>query len=369
MFSMPRLAHLIAPAAAAMALLGCSGSTDGGTGPRDPPDPTDPSSSLVCTISSDKIFSGGVARDGIPALNNPEVAPGDQSFMGDDERVLGLVVSGQARAYPIGILWWHELINDTLGGLPVLVSYCPLTGSGIAFDPRINGELRSFGVSGLLFENNLIMFDRTKESLWNQMLLGSQCGPDRGTALTRLPMIEATWGQWKQMHPNTTFVTTNTGFPRDYRLYPYENYDDPNNPETLYPTSRFSTQRPPKELILGVQDGSSAVAFPFGTLTELGLVVALNDSIGTTPLLVMFLADDQVAIGFDRRVNGQTLTFSVADFAAPTFSDAETGSIWDATGVAIAGPLQGSRLAMHPDAITVFWFAWSVYYPSTRLFE
>ena len=364
MFGMARFVSVLAPAATAVALLGCSGTSDGGL-----TDPPDPNNSLVCSIPSDKIFSGGVARDGIPALTNPEVGPADQSVMGDEDRVLGLVVGGQARAYPIGILWWHEVINDTLGGLPVLVSYCPLTGSGLAFDPRINGELRNFGVSGLLFENNLIMFDRTNESLWNQLLLGSQCGPDRGTALTRLPMIEATWGQWKRMHPTTTFVTTNTGFFQDYRLYPYDNYDDLNNPDTLFPTSRFSTKRPPKELILGVQDGSSAVAFPFGTLTERGLVVALNDSVGTTPLLVMFLAGEQTAIGFDRRVDGQTLTFSVADFAAPTFRDAETGSTWDATGVATAGPLQGAKLAMYPDAVTLFWFSWSVYYPTTRLFE
>jgi len=363
MLGMPRLVSLVAPAV--VVLLGCSGTSDGGPGPTDP----DPNKSLVCTIPTDKIVSGGVARDGIPALTNPQVGRAEGSVMGDEERVLGLVVGGQARAYPIGILWWHEVINDTLGGLPVLVSYCPLTGSGLAFDPTIDGELRNFGVSGLLFENNLIMFDRTNESLWNQLLLGSQCGPDRGIALTRFPIIEATWGQWKRMHPNTTFVTTNTGFFLDYRLYPYENYDDPNNPETLFPTTRFSTKRPPKELILGVQDGSSAVAFPFGSLTELGSVVALNDSVGTTPLLVMFLADDQTAIGFDRRVNGQTLTFSVANFNTPTFTDTETGSTWDATGVAITGALQGSRLAMHPDAITVFWFAWSVYYPTTRLVE
>ena len=364
MHGMARFSRLLASAATAT-LIGCSGGSDGGSGPTEP----DPNANLVCNISTDKIFNGGVGRDGIPSLTNPDVAPSEESLMGNSERVLGLVVGGEARAYGMGILWWHEVINDTLGGLPVLVSYCPLTGSGIAFDPRIDGEARNFGVSGLLFENNLIMFDRTKESLWNQMLLGSQCGPDRGTSLTRLPIVETTWGIWKQMHPNTTFVTTDTGFLLNYRQYPYDDYDDVDNPDTLYPTSRFSTRRPPKELVLGIQENSLAVAFPFGTLGEKGLVVAHNDSIGTTPFLVMFLKDQQTAWAFDRRVNGQTLTFSVVEQFTPTFTDEETGSTWDLTGLATAGPLQGERLALHPDAITVFWFAWSVYYPTTRLFE
>ena len=360
---MPRLSRLLGSATAAT-LIGCSGGSAVGSGPTEP----DPNATLVCNIPTGKIFSV-LTRDAIPSLTNPDVARSEESLMGNSERVLGLVVGGEARAYRMGILWWHEVINDTLGGLPVLVSYCPLTGSGIAFDPRIDGEARNFGVSGLLFENNLIMFDRTNESLWNQMLLGSQCGLDRGTSLTRLPIVETTWGIWKQMHPNTTFVTNDTGFFKNYRQYPYDDYADVDNPDTLFPTSRFSTQRPPKELVLGIQENSLAVAFPFGTLGEKSLVVAHNDSIGTTPFLVMFLKDQQTAWAFDRRVNGQTLTFSVVEQFTPTFTDEETGSTWDLTGLAMTGPLQGEQLALLPDAITVFWFAWSVYYPATRLFE
>ena len=363
MLGMQRLAQLVAPAAA-VALLSCSG-TSGGTGPTD----ADPNSNLVCNIPTDLFFSS-LSRDAIPSLTNPDVGPAAESLMGADDRVLGLVVGGEARAYPIGVLWWHEIINDTLGGEPVLVSYCPLTGSGIAFDPRVGGgEARNFGVSGILLENNLVMFDRTNESLWNQMLLGSQCGPDRGESLTRLPIVETTWGLWTQLHPNTSFVTTNTGFRQDYTLYPYENYDDLNNPERIFPGSRIDTRRPPKELVLGVHEDSLSVAFPFGVLTDLGFVVALNEFIGTTPLLVTFLAQEQTAVAFDRRINGQTLTFDVADQNAGTFIDRETGSTWNAAGEAIGGSLTGARLTQHEDAFVAFWFAWSIYFPTTRLVE
>ena len=364
MFGMGRFAHLIAPAAA-IALLSCSGSPDGGTGPTDP----DPNDNLVCNIPTDLFFSS-LARDAIPSLTNPDVGPAAASVMGVDDRVLGLVVGGEARAYPIGVLWWHEVINDTLGGEPVLVSYCPLTGSGIAFDPRVDGgEARNFGVSGILLENNLVMFDRTTESLWNQMLLGSQCGPDRGKSLTRLPIVETNWGHWKRLHPNTSFVTTNTGFLQDYTRYPYDDYDDLNNPNRLFPGSRIDTRRPPKELVLGVHEDTLSVAFPFGALTNLGLVVALNDSIGATPLLVTFFADEQTAIAFDRRINGQTLTFDVADPFAGTLTDRETGSTWSAAGEAIGGSLTGARLTQHEDAFVAFWFAWSIYFPTTRLVQ
>lgn len=345
-------------AAGTAVLVGCGGFS--GTFPTD---------DLDCTIPGGQILSGGVSRDGIPALTNPDIGPAQGASLASIERVLGLVVNGEARAYPFAVLWWHEIINDTLGGEPVLVSYCPLTGSGIAFDPHVKGQLRNFGVSGLLFENNLIMFDRATESLWNQMLLGSQCGPDRGTALTRVPIMETTWGHWQQLHPNTTYVTRNTGFFNNYSVYPYGNYAVPTNGSLLFPGSHFSSARPPKELTLGVHRDGEAVAYSFGILRDLGDVLAINDQIADLPLLVTWVAAGETAVAFDRRVNGQTLTFSVADTAALTFVDAETGTTWDAKGTAVAGPLAGSQLAQFNDAFVVFWFAWSVYYPNTRLFE
>jgi hypothetical protein len=324
---------------------------------------------LECSIPTAAIFSGGPSRDQIPALSSPEALSPSQSGIADFERVLGVVVNGEARAYPLFILWLHEVVNDRLGGEDVLVSYCPLTGSGIAFDPVIDGERRSFGVSGLLFENNLIMFDRQTESLWNQLLLGSQCGPDRGKDLQLMSIIETTLGHWRQLHPQTTVVTENTGSGFTYGFYPYGSYRRETNTETLFPTSPYSSERPPKELVLGVSLGGEDAAYPFGVLEQLGTLAAINEDLGGHPILVAWEGNSETARAFDRTAGGQTLTFSVDQSATFTFVDTETGSQWNLLGEAIAGPLQGSQLEPIANSYTIYWFAWAVYHSSTRVYR
>ncbi len=324
---------------------------------------------LACSIPRSRIFNGGPGRDGIPSLTRPEVVPAEQSQFLLDTRVLGVEINGEARAYPLPIMWWHEVVNDTLGGEPVLVTYCPLTGSGLAFDPVVGGRFLNFGVSGLLFENNLIMFDRQTESLWNQLLLGAQCGPERDSELSRIPVVETMLGGWVERHPQTTVVTTNTGFSRSYGVYPYGNYRELNNSETLFPSSPWGEELPPKEKVLGIHEDRSSVAYPFGVLKSLGAAVALNDSVGDLAVLVTYQGGYQTARAFDRTVHDQTLTFSVVDSTAFTLVDAETGTEWNALGVAVAGPLEGSRLTAVADAYLLFWFSWSIYYPRTRVFQ
>ncbi len=321
---------------------------------------------LQCVVPNDEIFSGGVARDGIPALTNPSVAPASQpNVFSDGTRVLGIVVNGKARAYPFDVLWWHEIVNDTLGGQSVLVTYCPLTGSGIAFDPRVDGgAAREFGVSGLLWRTNLTMFDRETETLWNQMALGGTCGVDRGKELTRIPIVETNWLIWQSMHPNTTVMTEATGFfDRPYGIYPYGDYAEPDNEfvSFLAPGTTYSNLRPPKELVLGFSDGTSAKAYPFGVLATAGF--AVNDVVGSTPLLVTYHSS-KTAMAFDRRLNGEELTFT-ADARTRMLTDDRTGSTWNTRGEALEGPLQGERLSLLPDAFVAFWFAWSIYHRDT----
>lgn len=324
----------------------------------------------TCDLFSNLIFDGGVGRDGIPALTTPDIGTEeDEDLLRPDDRVLGVVINGTARAYPFFVMWWHEIVNDTLGGEPVLVSYCPLTGSGLAFDPRVNGELRNFGVSGLIFENNLMMFDRGTESLWPQLLLGARCGPERGAELRRIPVVETTWEAWKTAHPTSTVVTTNTGFNRDYGVYPYGNYDVPSNTRTLFPSSPFTATRPPKELVLGVAEGTDAVAYPTGVLEAMGTVAVVNDTVGGRPIVVTYDARSNTPVAFDARADGQTLTFAPGAADDTVLEDAETGSQWTTWGVAVSGPLAGTRLRQVTDAFPVFWFAWEVFYPETRLVQ
>ncbi len=326
---------------------------------------------LVCSIPTDEILSGGVSRDAIPAITRPEVAGANASFMKPDDRVLGVVVNGEARAYPLGILWWHEVVNDTLGGANVLVSYCPLTGSGLAFDPVVGGQLRNFAVSGLLWRTNLIMVDRENESLWNQMLLGSQCGIDRGAVLDRLPIVESDWATWIQDYPGTTVMTVNTGVEsRPHFQYPYGSYAEPSNDivDFVLPNMTWSRELQTKELVLGVFNGSTATAYPLQALAAQGTAVVVNDVVSSTPIVVTYRSEGNVAIAFERVINGQTLTFDVTGEAPFKMVDTETGTEWNGRGEGLAGALSGQQLAPVDDAFVAFWFAWSLYYPDIEIF-
>ena len=356
----------------------------------DSSEPTDPmidgpSSQLSCSIPVDHIFSGGVGRDEILALITPNLGSPGATPAGllDQDRVLGVVVNGAARAYPFPVMWWHEVVNDTLGGEPILVTYCPLTGTGIAFSRRVGGQTREFGVSGLLYRSNLIMFDRETESLWNQMLLGSQCGVERGNGMARIPIVETTLEHWKRLHPTTTVMTTNTGVDRDYTTYPYGDYRSLDNEQVPFLADgvTWTMLLLPKELVLGVIDGWVAgqdcrvfngchsVAYPFGVLRDSGTVVALNDSVGTRAVLVTYQDEYLAARAFDRTVNGDLLTFDVLTQSPMTLRDRETETTWDENGVAVDGTLAGQRLTPIADSYVGFWFAWSLYFRNLVLFE
>lgn len=170
-----------------------------------------------------QIEGGGPPRDGIPALIDPEYIPAEEAgrLLEPSDRVLGVLFNGEARAYPIRILNWHELVNDTVGGRPILVSWCPLCGSGVVYDPMIGGRRHIFGVSGLLYKRNLLFFDRQTGSLWSQLLSEAVTGPMAGTKLHALPAEDTTWKNWESPHPDTLVLSFATGYQRDYRADPY----------------------------------------------------------------------------------------------------------------------------------------------------
>ncbi len=177
-------------------------------------------------IRLDQIQSGGPPKNGIPALDHPafvSASEGDRSLKGED-MVLAVEFSGVAKAYPVRILNWHEVVDDDVGEQPVLISWCPLCGSGLVYDPRADGRRYTFGVSGLLYQQNLLFFDRETESLWSQLRGQAVAGPLAGTSLRLLPVTMTTWQSWKAKHLQTLVLSFQTGYKRDYARDPYRDW-------------------------------------------------------------------------------------------------------------------------------------------------
>lgn len=220
------------------------------------------------SVPASEILRGGPPRDGIPALTDPVAVPADTAPWHDDEVVIGVARGDEARAYPIAILSWHELVNDTLGGEPILVSYCPLCGTGMVFDRRVAGRTRTFGVSGLLYRSALLLYDRESESLWSQIASEALTGPELGSRLRLLRSELLRWGDWRARHPNTTVLSLDTGHRRNYARSPYGDYSVS---EDLYFPAPLDPRYHPKMPTLGVRlaDGS-ARAYPAAELAHAG---------------------------------------------------------------------------------------------------
>lgn len=182
-------------------------------------------------IPVEEILRGGPPKDGIPAITNPKILSASKAtYLKADDLIIGVSIGGEARAYPLRILIWHENVNDTLGGVPIAVTYCPLCNSAFVFDRRIGGQVREFGISGLLWQSNVLLYDRQKrakdESLWSQIKMEAVSGPaaKRGLRLKLLPSDLLRWGSWKAKYPHTTVLSDQTGFLRDYQQSPYQSY-------------------------------------------------------------------------------------------------------------------------------------------------
>jgi hypothetical protein len=329
--------------------------------------PADPDQDVACSIPTDQIFVGQV-KDGIPALTNPAtVAVGEPGadFLTDRDRVVGLFIEGTPYAIPLNIFWYHEIVNLDGPGYSIAVTHCPLTGSSMAFDREPLGGVE-FGVSGLLFRNNLIMYDRADpESLWPQMMSGARCGARIGERLVSVPIVETRWGGWKELHPDTR-VVGDGGTPGLYVTYPYGDYDTPENPNLLFPGSTIDLRRPPKERVLGIPDGIGGIAFPF-----LGLASASSDfktvvNAEVRGSAVVVFWDEQLrgAMAYRARSEGQALTFRVEE---GEFVDELTESVWDFEGNATFGPATGAKLEPIAEAYVAFWFAWADFHPLAEL--
>ena len=270
-----------------------------------------------------ELRSGGPPKDGIPAILNPIFVQAKMaSFLHDEDRVLGLSDGNQAKAYPVKILNWHEIVNDTIGGKPVLVTYCPLCGTGIGFDPVVNGRPVTFGVSGLLYQSDLVMYDHQTESLWSQISMEAIAGPMTGAKLKHIFLEHTTWSEWRAAHPTTLVLSTNTGHLRNYGRDPYAGYA--RRRDLMFNVTHFDPTYHPKEWVLGLEVDGVFKAYPFVELQKLHKP----------------LAD---------RVNGQRV---LIHFNPQALS-------------ALATDADGTPMP----SVTAFWFAWYAFHPDTQVFK
>ena len=323
-----------------------------------------------CNVDASLFADGGVGVDGIPALLNPEIVDsGSIDYLEETSRVIGIVADGQPIAVPHNILWWHEIANFNLDSGPVAVTYCPLTGSSLAFDrSAVGGD--TFGVSGLLFKSNLTMYNRSGSgslstaSLWPQMNIAASCGPATAERLPTLPSIEMTWAGWKELHPDTQVLSEATGFSsRNYTFYPYGDYEIEDNPSLLVQIE-IDQRRPPKERVLGVPSGQGGVAYPFGELDADASSAVVSDVVSGERVVVMWDHGKRAAAAYLPDANGQQLTFVEQ---SGQIVDNETGSVWTVDGRASEGDLAGARLIPITDAYVAFWFAWAAFQPDTEI--
>ncbi len=306
-------------------------------------------------IRLEEIAWGGVRVDGIPSLDRPAmIAAADASYLNDDDLVFGVEIDGDSRAYPLRIMGWHEMFNDVIGGVPVALAYCTLCGSGILFETRVppRAEPFVFGSSGLLYRSNKLMFDRQTDSLWNQFTGRPVSGPLRGTGieLKIRPVAITSWRRWRAQNPNTTVLSLETGYPRDYGAgVVYRDYFA--SPDLMFPTVVRDERRVRrKDYVFGIREAGAAKAWPLEAFRG-GAVI--NDRLGGSTVVLIGDAETRTVRAYYRGDHR---------FEAGRRADrlkAADGGEWVVEEAFLAAP-DGSRLARAPGHVS-YWFAWDGY--------
>lgn len=276
----------------------------------------------------------------------------------DDDLVIGVERAGRARAYPLQVLWTHEVVNDDLGG-PLIATYCPVCGSSVVADRVVDGEPTTFGVSGYLWRADLVMYDALTESLWSQIIATAIRGPAVGEALSMVPSTVTTWADWRAGHPATDVLlppplSTPLGESIEQPYYvPYRQHQ-------LF-GDRGGDGLDERTAVKGVAVAGEARAYPFPAIDRERVI---NDRLGGHPILVALAGESRV-VAYDRCVEGRTLEFDPAGERVASAG----GSRWQLdTGLAVDGPLEGTRLSRLDGLPPMFWFAWRDFHPDTDVY-
>ncbi|WP_020405246.1 DUF3179 domain-containing protein [Hahella ganghwensis] len=274
-------------------------------------------------VPINEIMQGGPPRDGIPSIDNPRFLSLDQAdFLEDEDRILGINHAGIQRAYPIRILNYHEIVNDRFAGRSVIVSFCPLCGTGMAFSGEIDGQSVEFGVSGLLYNSDLLMYDRDTESLWSQIEGRAVAGLLKGKELESIPVLHTTWADWRSRYPDSKVLSMETGHRRNYDKTPYPDYQT--SRYVYFPVSTMDRRYHPKEPVLGVELNGVSKVYPFIELRKGN--ASFTDTIG----------DEQIRIHYQ--------------------DDHKTAQVFDNEGKELA-------------SVIAFWFAWMAFHPESEVYQ
>jgi hypothetical protein len=330
------------------------------------------------TVAFGEILSGGPPKDGIPSIDEPKfISAGEaNAWLKDNEPVILFQNNDDARAYPLQILIWHEIVNDTVSGMPVVVTFCPLCNSSIVFGRTVAGTPTTFGTTGKLHYSDLVMYDRATESWWQQVTGEAIVGDRVGMRLIFLPSQVVPFGDFRARFPKGMVLSRETGYTRSYGVNPYAHYDAPDSSPFLYQGPPTPGKLRPVDRVVTLALGDRALAYPYSVLAEKRVI---NDTVAGQAVVVFWkggtasaLDSRAIAAGrdigatgvFSRNVNGKTLTF-VAD--GDKIRDTETGTTWDILGHGIEGALAGQQLApiVHGD---YFWFAWAAFRPDSQVY-
>jgi hypothetical protein len=338
-------------------------SCGGGGGGGESVTPIDDPSAWI--IPAGEVVDGGPGKDGIPALDRPVFQrTADNSDVLNSSLVVGILHEGEYRAFPHEIMDYHEVANDSLQFNAYVLSYCPLTGSAMAWDVDDGDSNTEFGVSGLLYNSNLILYDRLTDSRWSQMLQQAVEGSRSEEMASRLQVVETTWATWKTMYPDSWVLSRDTGHAREYDIYPYGGYRSSN--DLLFPVDRLDNRLHPKLRVIGIHSGSSSRVYQisgFGATTQ-----TINDQFENQTIVVVGNTNRNFAAIYSRQLtDGTILTFSPLDDQSPNVMQDDEGNVWNVFGAAVAGPRTGEQLAM-TRSFTAMWFAWATFFEGAEIY-
>jgi len=317
-------------------------------------------------VPQNQVLDGGPGKDGIPALENAEfISANEAVYLEDDDLIIGYINGDEIKAYPHIIMDYHEIVNDEVGGKAVAVTYCPLTGTSLGWNREFNGQVTTFGVSGLLYNSNLIPYDRKTDSNWSQMLSESINGEFIGDEVETFPLIETTWKTWRDMYPSTLVLSLNTTYSRNYGFYPYGDYKE-NHENLIFPVANKDNRLLAKERVLGVFVEGDLKVYQFVEDSE--LVEIYNDTFNEKKIVVVSDATRNFIVAFENKTADSTsLLFTPIQGQNDVILTDEEGNLWNILGEAIEGPRQGEKLnSVH--SYIGYWFSFAAFFPCVEIF-